>query len=493
MTELFIRHQNPDASGPLVIPVQMLVNTPVDVLFDHIRENSKATKDWVSIQPEHDRIAIICGSGASLKEHLEEIKAKQASGAEVFALNAAAGYLADNGILADAQVMIDAKSESVSLIGRAKRHYFGATVDPECFKVKPLATLFHLQIEDDELQEELDSRAPCEYLMLGTAVSVGIVALELVYALGYRKIECYGYDSSHRDGESHVVRQEMNDIVACMNTTFAGKDYLTSLPMKMQVERFMMVADALKRSGCAIEVHGDGLLPAMWKTPEEQLTEKEKYVRVWSTLEYRKHSPAEGLVQLINSKLPDGDLLDFGCGTGRAAALLSQMGRSVTMLDFAPNCRDEYAANLPFYEVDMTESIPLRAEAGYCVDVMEHIEPDKVERVVENITNAAKTVFFQISTAHDSLGELIGHDLHLSVHDHLWWKALLSRFGTIKWEEEGETTASFVVKSYGEAQCTPEKSRKTTVSRTSTRLNSGRSRANSSPKSPSKEIENIPS
>ena len=41
--------------------------------------------------------------------------------------------------------------------------------------------------------------------------------------------------------------------------------------------------------------------------------------------------------------------------------------------------------------------------------------------VLRNVTEAARTVFFQISTVPDAMGVLIGHDLHLTVRPHAWW------------------------------------------------------------------------
>lgn len=447
MSDIFIRHKNEDAEGTLVIPVQMLINTPYDVLKDHILENSKNCKDWLVSVPPHDGVALLCGSGVSIKEHLREIRGKQHDGAVVFALNAASDYLASNGIMPDNQVIIDAKEETSELVGAAKEHLFAATVHQKCFKLRPNAKLFQLQVEDESLQDQIDEIAPYDYTMLMTAVSVGIVSLALVYAMGYRKIYCYGYDSSYTDGNSHVVPQPMNGNIPCMNVDFAGKSYLTSLPMKMQAERFMSVANSLKKDGCEINVIGSGLLPDMSKTAFEELTEKDKYTRMWSMLSYRDASPAERIVDLIDDKIKKGVTIDFGCGTGRAAALLSKSGRRVILLDFAPNCRDQEADGLEFLEVDLTQPIHVLGDSGYCIDVMEHIPPEDVDKVINNIMASVPECFFQISTVPDVCGATIGHELHLTIESPRDWFDRFKRLGfTVDWMDNTALDVKLLVK-----------------------------------------------
>jgi Uncharacterized protein conserved in bacteria len=447
MAELHIRYRNEGTTMPLIIPVSVLINTPPEKLFSHIRQNSKNCQRWLKQEPAHDGIALLCGSGPSIKRDLSDIRARQAQGAKVFALNAAAQYLAEHDIYPDFQVMIDAKEESISLIGPARQHLFGATVDPKCFEVKPDAILFQLQVDDDDLQSEIDALATHEYSMMSTAVSVGLVSTIVTFTEGYRDLHFYGFDSSHEDNESHVVRQEMNDIVACMNVSFCGKDYVSSLPMKLQAERFMQVANLLKGEGCELHVHGSGLLPDMYRAPDEELSEKEKYLRMWSMLSYRQDSPAERIVDTILRELrPTGRIVDFGCGTGRAAARISALGHDVLLVDFAPNCRDEEAAGLPFVELDLAEPMPIREQFGYCIDVMEHVPPGQVDAVICNIMTSAPDVFFQISTVDDKCGVLIGHPLHLTVRPHAWWRAKFNDLGYfVRWQEMGEISSSFLV------------------------------------------------
>ena len=161
--------------------------------------------------------------------------------------------------------------------------------------------------------------------------------------------------------------------------------------------------------------------------------EKDLYKKVWEIPEYRQTSPGEKVshIFLEQAKPKAGSsVLDLGCGTGRGGLNLAFFGNmDVTMVDFAPNCLDADIVpmletqkhTLRFIEADLSEPLPVNAAYGYCTDVMEHIRPHHVDRVLSNCLQAAQHVFFAISTVDDVMGERVGHKLHLSVHNYKWW------------------------------------------------------------------------
>lgn len=442
---LQIKHQNPGATMPLILPVMLICNTPDDVIYSNIRENSKNNSNWLNVSDAHDGVAVLCGSGPSLADTLDEIKWQVTSGAKVFAMNGAAKFLADNGVMPDYQVMIDARIQTADLIGPAKHHLFASQVHPECFRRKPTAQLWHLQVGNIENEfPEYDD----PYVLIGGAASVGNTATCLAYAMGYRNLQIYGYDSSQRDGTGHAFRQAMNDGEPLAVVVFNGKQYVASLTMKLQAEKFQETSKALQESGCHIEVHGSGLLPDMWNTPVEELSEQEKYQRMWAYDAYRTMSPGEECVDtFLEICKPDGLVIDFGCGTGRAALKIKQYGCFVRLVDFTDNSRDPEAIDLPFTQHDLTEPLGILAKYGYCTDVLEHIAPENVEKVINNIMSCVKTAFLQISTVPDNMGAVIGQQLHLTVRPHEWWKATIEGLGySVEWERNQDIASMFVVK-----------------------------------------------
>lgn len=177
-------------------------------------------------------------------------------------------------------------------------------------------------------------------------------------------------------------------------------------------------------------------------------TEQAKYIEMWSRPEYRHVAPGEICATefLEIAKPPKGaEVLDFGAGTGRGAVMLAMLGGlRVKMLDFAPNCLDDFVREalttqplLSFEECNLVKPIPHKAEYGYCTDVMEHIPPEWVTTVLKNILESAQHVFFQISCTEDQCGKLIGEPLHLTVRPYSWWIDRLQRLGaTIHWSKD---------------------------------------------------------
>lgn len=439
-----IKHWNPGATQPLILPVHLICNTSDEEIFENIRVNSRRPGKWVALAEAHEGIAVLCGSGPSLADTLDDVRAKRDGGASIFALNGAAQFLADNGIIADYQVIIDAREQTAQLVGPAREHLFASQVHPACFERKPDARVWHLQIGGIE---SLFPEYNADYCLIGGAASVGNTATCLAYAMGYRTLHLYGYDSSHKDGAGHAFSQPMNDGDPCAVVEFNGKQYIASLTMKLQAEKFQETAKALRGAGCALHVHGSGLLPDIYNAPKEVLTEAEKYQRMWDRPEYRGFAPGEECADLfLRIAQPHGKrVIDFGCGTGRGALKIAECC-PVLCVDFTDNSRDEEARHLPFLRADLTKPIPATAPFGYCTDVMEHIPPEDVSSVIQNVMGSAQTVFFQISTVPDVMGALISQDLHLTVRPHGWWRNLFVSLGySVKWDEERDNAALFLI------------------------------------------------
>ena len=368
------------------------------------------------------------------------------SGGAIFGLNGAAKWLIKEGFEVDYQVILDAKQESSGLVEPlAAKHLFASQCHPDTVK-SVFPTLFHMNNTDIEDLFPEARVANGGYALIGGGVSVGITSMVLAYAMGYREIHLFGYDSSNESGETHAYPQDMNQFIPVIDVKWGDKVYCASMPMKIQAEAFPKFATELQREGCSFKLYGQGLLQAMWGEPPA--TEQQKYKKVWSEPRYREDAPGEQVAEtFIEIAKPEGSVIDFGCGTGRGAKVISEKTNcNVILIDFADNCRDSNVVHLPFVEWDLTQPVPIYSEFGFCTDVMEHIQTKDVEKVINNILTSANKVFFQISTVDDNMGDLVGFPLHLTVKPHSWWKALFISLGyKVEWEQFHKVASLFYV------------------------------------------------
>ena len=422
--------------------IEIICNTNDEEIFANVAQNSRFCSKWLKQSEAHDGHAVIVGSGPSLRDNLYPVKKRHDLGQTVFALNGACRFLNDEGILPDYQVILDARPENVSLLAGAKEYLIASQCFPSLVRGVPgtRLTLWHPAIEGitDHLPEYFE-----DYALVGGGTTVGISAMCLAYIMGYRKLHLFGFDSSHRVKEGHVVKQAMNTGEPLCKVTMNGKTFTSSLTMARQAELFPIMANNLIDAGCTITVDGDGLISEvvrMMQISANLKTEKQKYELMWDNPAYRRMSPGEQdaarFVQIVNPQ-PLDRLIDFGCGTGRGAKAIYDLAPClVTLVDFAGNALDK-GIPFPLIVADLTEPMTVRGDIGYCTDVMEHIEPEKVQQTIDNIMACVPKAYFRIAMFHDNMGQIIGHPLHLSVFPTNWWADKFNGYKVL-YRDDGE-------------------------------------------------------
>lgn len=434
--------------------IQILCNTNDETLFANIGENSRKHRSWIKMLEAHDGHAVIVGGGPSLQEHLPTIKKRKDLGQTIFALNGAAKFLNENGIIPEYQVILDARPDNIALIGSAKKYLIASQCDPAIFKALGDPFVWHPAIED--IEEHLPAHDD-DYALIGGGTTVGLSAMCLAYTLGYRKLHLFGYDSSHRATLGHAYKQPINATEPLCKVTLGGKTFTASLTMARQAELFPEVCNNLIDLGCIVTVDSDGLIMEVMhqmRLASQPLTEEEKYRKMWEFDSYRTMSPGEGFaeefVKVVKPHFLD-IIADFGCGTGRGGLAINRLTNcDVIFVDFADNCLD-LRGQFPFVYADLTQpmSMKVSADIGYCTDVMEHIEPEKVPDAIRNIMDCVDKCFFKIAMFHDNMGSLIGHPLHLSVFPVEWWEEQFAGYDVLYRNHDGDTPfpyATFYVK-----------------------------------------------
>lgn len=209
----------------------------------------------------HDGHAILIGGGPSLADTLPEIRWRIARGQTVFALNGAAKYLHEHGIYSDYGVLLDPRAENVKFITPHVGEWLVASqCHPDVIAEanKDRARLWHFASE--RLMEVL----PATSTAIAGSITVGLCAMCLVFAMGYRKIHLYGYDSSNAETGAHAYAQSETEPESRYLEVWCGdRSFICGPAMYSQAKEFQGWADMLVDVGAIITVHGDGLLPTI--------------------------------------------------------------------------------------------------------------------------------------------------------------------------------------------------------------------------------------
>lgn len=246
------------------VEVKVDCNVEDSGLFSNVKNAVSLKLPGVKIEQEQKEIALVVGGGPSLRDTLDSILKMQGYGAKVFALNNAAQYLAENGIRADYQIVLDARPENAEFVSpdRADCLLLASQCHPKVFETalnrKANVMVWHPIIEG--IEKYLDEpNTP----LIGGGTTVGLSGLCLVYALGYRKIHLFGYDSCNRESGSHAYDQPINNGQETMRVATNNRVFESSIAMAAQAIKFPELAAHLAGLGCEIELHGDGLLQHM--------------------------------------------------------------------------------------------------------------------------------------------------------------------------------------------------------------------------------------
>lgn len=407
--------------------------TPDEVMQANARFNLDRKLPIIKPCKAHEELLSVAAGGPSLEDTWQDLKGV------VVAVNGSLRFLLDKGVKPWGVAVMDPGPQMKDIVPRVEGvNYFVASIcDPALFDhLEGLNVGIWHPGGSPGLREILEEKRGKNWTLVAGGSTMGVRWLNLGYTLGFRKFEFHGLDSNYRDGQSHAYPDHTD-----------GSDHLiidgyeTKLAFVRQVSDFFAIMDAFSERDVepiTIELHGNGWLQHRWKafremhpdafrvkaaTAEE---EKIKYEKMWGVELYRKVSPGEQLVPVALQELgmvPGESVIDFGCGPARATQKFQDLGFTVLGLDIAENCRDE-GIDIPFRLEclwDLSEDIE-PSDWGFCCDVMEHIPPEHVDKVLENIRSKTKKgVLFNIAFFNDGFGNMIGERLHLTVRDCQWW------------------------------------------------------------------------
>lgn len=120
------------------------------------------------------------------------------------------------------------------------------------------------------------------------------------------------------------------------------------------------------------------------------------------------------------------EILDIGSGRGHYLKFLSENGIKTTGLEPSRYIFD----NLKEFQIVNDDILGFSNysrswEALICMDVLEHIEPDKIEETLKALSTLSKHALLGIAN-HSDIWH--GHELHLIREGPRWWMDELSKY-----------------------------------------------------------------
>jgi 2-polyprenyl-3-methyl-5-hydroxy-6-metoxy-1,4-benzoquinol methylase len=146
-------------------------------------------------------------------------------------------------------------------------------------------------------------------------------------------------------------------------------------------------------------------------TPENLISDE--YRALNAQMHMEKHYGVSGYqwndkIEQLRGEFNLRTVLDYGCGQG---SLGESLGHPDWLREYDPAIEGK---NRPPATV---------SDLVVCTDVLEHIEPDRLDTVLKHINSLSRNmVFLSICTVPAEKHLADGRNAHLSLHDAAWWR-----------------------------------------------------------------------
>lgn len=238
-----------------------VANVSEDQIKWQIRSALLRDKPFLDLAEPHDGVAAICAGGPSLRRDIGWVRHLKKQEAKLFSVNGTFWFLESEGVASDVHVLLDARQENIQFVSRetSAQQIYSTQCHPDVLDAASNLTLYHPYFDGIiDIVGENDKSA-----MIGGGTTAGLHAVNIAFALGYRKIHMFGFDSSYTDGAGHAYEQALNAKDRILDVEFGDATYKCAPWMVTQAEDFERLMPELVATGAEIFVHGDGLIPAM--------------------------------------------------------------------------------------------------------------------------------------------------------------------------------------------------------------------------------------
>lgn len=228
---------------------------------DHIR--SAIRRGLPEIQPalaSHDGTFVIVGSGPSLPLFAEQIKAEQANGRPICAINGAHDFLCEHDLHPEFFLTVDPRPmpQNLKRANKYTTYLLASRVNPQTFDLLRdcKVVLWHSWSEEDECKVWRDVGK----FGIGGGTTSGLRAINVGYVLGFRKFQLYGMDSCLAEDKA-TKRFTGEKAGALIDVIVGGRTFWCNHAMAQQAQDFQKLYAVMP--DLTVQSAGDGLLSAI--------------------------------------------------------------------------------------------------------------------------------------------------------------------------------------------------------------------------------------
>lgn len=371
-----------------ILQLEMTVNTTDKALLENLNYCKSLNLPEVQLMIENDRTLAIVGSGPSLRDTYGLIP----KDADVMALNGAYKFLRSKGVVPTYFAMLDSRDVNLNFFeylhqdttylisSQCHKNVFSALMDY-------VVGVFHLGTPTTR------SVFQDKELYVGGGGTIGMTAMSLALALGYKRVILYGYDSSFKEENLHAIYQPQNSDQEKIEVWVENRKYFTTLAMASQTMDFFPFLQAIRKvdPNFVIDLVGQGLFYDFVVTnnnPTSRERELGKYAEAYMDPDYgMTMQRAKGLTVLLSQLKHNSTYLDVSTGRGEALNIGKQFGFKVKGTETVealcgPDVVKAVLPDLPFADKSF--------DVVSLIEVIEHLLPDDVIPALNELTRLAK-------------------------------------------------------------------------------------------------------
>lgn len=405
-----------------------------------------------------ERVAIVC-YGPTLKDEWERIRDFD----YIVTCSGSHKFLLARGIVPTWHVEVDPREHKVALLGdvhpavtylpasMCHPKYFDHLLAARTTDGKPDVRLWHVFENSKEAERTLPRG---EWAVMG-GCNVGLRAMAIARFFGFTEQHVFGMDGCEgaEVGKKHADAHPLQDGTGHSLCEYGGRTWRTTPGLLESARQTWHELDMMPDVKATF--YGDSLVTAMWKDYTPKTRETPLAVAI------QHPELISDTYRDLNAQLHRENLA-YGVGGGKHAEVVTSLvekTKARSVLDYGAG-KGYLAKALPFpiWEYDPAvpgkDALPRAADLVVCTDVLEHIEPDKLVFVLDDLRRVVASVgYFVIHTGPAQKTLADGRNAHLIQQGEAWWRAQLAAFFDVAFlRQDGLELKVIVGKKAGKAK-----------------------------------------